>query len=229
MRLSVKFQTHILYFTFFYLIITPSPHLLKAEDCVGILQYMESPIPKGQMLCELADDSGQTYVKYYIHDFLRNVLPENDTSGALKLNSINEKQGRFLEVRLEQLATSVKAEETKKSQIFDFYIKLNWKGQRAGTLNIDLSDQHIIKGQVIRNQLNKLDIKIIAVPDLFVLSMFMPSLEIAEIFGRNANTEAEMLEHEIKLWMTLLISPILESYFSASESNDTKIKLNHKL
>lgn len=105
----------------------------------------------------------------------------------------------------------------KSSEMFDFYIKLHWKGERSGALNVELEDSHVIQGRVVQSGEGQLEISIQSVPDAYMLSTFMPSLELAEIFGRNASSEAYELEHDMTLWMTLLISPVLKSYFNEGE------------
>ena len=41
---------------------------------------------------------------------------------------------------------------------------------------------------------------------------------LAAVFGRNANTEAFELEHDVKLWINLLVGPVLTSYFEEGPS-----------
>lgn len=186
----------------------------RADERVGISRYMENSVPIGQIVCEPLDASGQAESCFFLNDFSRTMVPKNDTSGAMAARSVSDKQGVFVEVKLDQLATSVHPDRFKSSQIFYFYLKLHWKGERPGAFNVNLEGNHVIRGQVVRGAEGGLDIKIESVPSLFVLSMFMPSLDLAEIFGRNVVTEANALEHEVKLWMTLLIGPVLKSYFN---------------
>ncbi len=194
--------------------------LARAEDRVGILSYMENDVPNGHFVCEPVDASGQTANCFYLNNFSRTLVPKNDTSGVMRVGSLNKGQGSFIEVTFNQLATSTHPSHFKTSQTFDFYIKLHWKGNRSGPLNLELEDNHIIKGQVVRSAGTELDIKIQSVPDLFMLSMFMPRISIAEMFGRNAYSEASELEHDIKLWMLLLINPVLKAYFNENDSTE---------
>jgi hypothetical protein len=192
----------------------------SAESRVGLLSYMEGDVPNEYFVCEPEDTIGQTANCFFLNNFSRNLVPKNDTSGVMAAGSVSKGQGSFVEVTLNQLATSTHPNNFKTSQIFEFYIKLHWKGNRSGTLSFELEDNHIIKGQVVRGTGNEFDITIQSVPDLFMLSMFMPRISLAEIFGRNAYSEASDLEHDIKLWMQLLISPVLKSYFNQSDSTD---------
>jgi hypothetical protein len=186
----------------------------RADERLGISQYMGNSVPIGHIVCEPLDASGQAESCFFLNDFSRTIVPQNDTSGVMAARSVSDKQGAFVEVKLDQLATSVHPDRFKSSHIFDFYLKLHWKGERPGALNVNLEGNHVIRGQVVRGAEGDLDIKIESVPSLFVLSMFMPGLDVAEMFGRNVVSEANELEYDVKLWMALLIGPVLKSYFS---------------
>lgn len=201
-------------------IIVLFPSFLVAESRVGVAHYLENDVSSGQFICEPQDSSGQVAFCFQVNDFSQNLTPENDASGVMQAKSISDGQGVFIEVQLDQLATSVPPEKFKETNIFDFYLKIHWKGKRSGNLGIELSDRHVAKGRVFRNSSDqKIEIEVTHVPDLYLLSLFMPRLEIAEMFGRNAATQTYELEHDIKLWMTLLISPVLKSYFDQESIN----------
>ncbi|MCB9026144.1 MAG: hypothetical protein H6625_07505 [Bdellovibrionaceae bacterium] len=178
---------------------------------VGILTYLEEDVSSYDFVCEPA---AQTKKCYYVTDFYRILKPEDDISGAMNAQKISKGQGAFVEVILNQLIATASPDQYKTTQIFDFYIKLHWKGKRLGLQEdgLDLVDSHIIKGQVVRDAEEGLFIDIISVPDLLLLDTFMPR-NLAEIFGRNAHMESFELEHDVKTWIKFLMVPILKSYF----------------
>lgn len=198
-------------------VISLCPLILVAEESrVGITTYLEEDVSSHDFVCEPGDDTGQITNCYYVTDFFRALKPEDDVSGVMNAQTISKSQGSFVEVKLDQLITSASPDSFKTSQIFDFYIKLHWKGKRLGMQEdgVNLEDSHVIKGRVVRDAEEGLKIEVVSVPDLFLLEMFMPRLSVAEIFGRNAYSEAYELEHDVKTWINYLIGPVLKTYFN---------------
>jgi hypothetical protein len=68
---------------------------------------------------------------------------------------------------------------------------------------------------------------------MLVMDFFMPTMDIAEIFRRNAGTEADILKTEVIEWFKKLIKSPLENYInkvpreakSPEVDADTEIKL----
>lgn len=192
--------------------------IVRAENRVGVLDYMETSIPSGYFVCEPGDPGGtdgQTANCFFLNDFSRRLASEKGSSVVMEAGSISDKQGAFLEVKLDQLATSISPGKFKSSQIFDFYIKIHWTGVRPGPSGMSLEDSLVVKGQVVKNVETGLVIRITSLPDLF-----MPSLELVEIFGRKAFVETDELESDVKLWISLLVSPVLKSYFNNLEPTE---------
>lgn len=197
------------------------PLLSQAGERVDLFCYLdedEVEITLGSYLCEPVDSTGEIQDYFYINDFSRTLTPENDAAGALVLGRAGRRQETFAAVTLNQLITSVTPEGRQSSQAFDFYLKLHWRGTAPGVAGAELSNSHIIKGSAIRDEdSGLLQVRVDTVPDLYLLSMFMPELDIAMMFGRNAHTEADQLEMEIKLWVDLLVEPALSAYFNRQE------------
>lgn len=207
---------------FFFFSISISAVSGTAES-VSIQQYMADKVATGQYVCEPTDPTAGSMNCYYMTAFSRTLDQKSDKSGVMKARTVNDRQGAFLEVKLDQLATSVLPENYPSAQIFEFYMKLHWKGERHGNLAISLEDSHLIKGRVLRSADKGFQIEIIALPDLSLFSEFMPSREVALMFDRHAVDEIFELEHDVNVWISYLITPVLESYFNQAEDIELSV------
>lgn len=195
-------------------------------DQMGVTRYFEAEASVGDSVCELVDPSTMAANCYVVLDFEKVLTPETDPSGFLKAGRISAKQGSFDQVKLHQLVSSVEADMVSEANIINIYIKLNWKGRRAGPMDVALAGEHIVKGQMKLNEKNEFVFELSSIPDLLIFGTFMPSMDVAEMFGRNAEKESFELEHEVKLWADRVVGSVLPAYFNQLKAHGKKISIS---
>lgn len=186
--------------------------LAIAAEKMGLKTYQIESVKPGQTVCELLDAKTNQSRCYSVINWTTKITPENDKSDRLKKGAMSPSQGAFSEVLVGELISTVTPGQ--KASSVDIYVKVAWKGQRGGTLNTPLSGQHVVQGKMKLDEQGRFQFELVSIPDLTFIGSFNPRLEVAEIFGRNADKQAYELEHDIKSWMQDVLNSVLPAVYN---------------
>lgn len=203
-----KFQHFFILELVFLFITTTSQAQTEVKDLINERRDQES--------------SSQNSPFFFTNDFYVELTSQdNSLSAFMKPNN----RGTFTRVILSHLSTSINPSQFTQTQEFQFDLKLHWDGfieSSSPDKPEYISDTYLVKGQVTRipnqnEENNQLVIKILDIPDLYILGEFFPKYEMAQIFYRNVSKDAEInkLEIDVKNWIKNMITPVLTNYINS--------------
>ena len=185
---------------------------LSFADKVALTQYQKDSVRPGDMVCELLDAKTNQSRCYTAIDWKARLTPEKDSTGRLKKGAMSPGQGQFTEVNVGQLISTVTPGE--KVSTIDIYVKVAWKGERSGALSVPLNGQHVVRGKMKMNDTGQFQFELDSIPDLTFIGSFNPTLDVAEMFGRNAAKQNFELEHDVKSWMQDILNSVLPAVYN---------------
>lgn len=193
------------------------------QEKFGFGYYEKNRVKQGDSVCEQLDSNGQELKCYFVNRFAFQLTKDNDNQGHLNVNTAgsDNQERAFTKAKIYNFITAIEPNFfDPNQQIVPYYLKIHWEGKK-GVLGIELKGNHIIQGNINWNpETGRYEITIENIPDMMMLDFFMPSLDIAEIFGRNAGTESEILKIEVMDWFKNLIKSPLEDYLNTATALD---------
>lgn len=182
----------------------------------------------GDSVCIPMDGEGQNSQCLYVSEFVYTITKDNDSFEILKEKLGDKEESQVENIKIfDLILQKSKATFNPDQSPVDFYVKIHWKGVK-GTLGAELHGEHYVKGHVFySDDLKKYQLKMDSIPDLMLAGQFFilfDKVDIAELFGRNIDTDAKVLEQEVKAWILHVIKDPIENYLNspAAEASPAK-------
>lgn len=191
------------------LFVGPSLGVARAGRPLTIMDYFSGDVRPGDVVCEVIQlEQGQT--RCYLTTTTRVTLSENnDPSGALKKGALTPDQRQFTRVQIEQLIAELERGEIKPQGPIDVYVKVKWEARDSGPLAKGLGDDHIVHGRLILSDTGVFQFEVLNIPDMILLGMYNPSLDVAEVFGRRIGAENAEIQADMKRWLEAVLTAVI--------------------
>lgn len=189
------------------------PHFAMAEGrALTLSEYFDSTAQAGDVVCEVVQNT------CYLTVGEQKLTEAHDPSGVLQKGTINPNQRQFTTVTIREIMGELDRGQIKTSAPIDVYVKVAWEARDNGPLAKHLGDTHIVHGRLTLTETGAFQFEVTNIPDMVLLGMYTPSLDIAEVFGRQLDSENEALETDVKLWLQAVLTAVVPKALSLTPS-----------
>ena len=141
--------------------------------------------------------------------FSSTLTDKDDPTGALAKGAVNPDQRQFTRVTVAQILAELDRGKVKSGGPIDVYVNVDWEARDNGTLGMRLGKKHIVHGRLVASESGAFQFEVLNVPDMVLIGMFNPSLDVAQVFGRKIGVDNEQIERDLKLWLQTVLSAVV--------------------
>lgn len=174
-----------------------------------IMDYFGGAVRGGDVVCEVVKLESKQTRCYLAVSATRVLTPNDDPSGVLQKGSVNPNQRAFTRVSVEQIIAELERGAIKQAAPIDVYVKVKWEAKDSGPLGKRLAHNHIVHGKLTLGETGAFKFEVTNVPDMILLGLYNPSLDVAEVFGRKITAENNLIEQDMKLWLESILSAVV--------------------